>query len=383
MKKQVLIVIDSLGCGGAEKSLTALLKRLDYSRMDVDLLLRARGGVNEDCVPDNVRILDYRPMGVKSRIGAAVYSIGYRMFAALGMRRHYAETLWSLSGWTFPRLPRHYDVAIAYQQGVPTFFVAEKVDATRKLAWINVDIASAGYRPAFCRRFYERFDHVTVVSELLREAVIASGYTDAGRITTIYDIVDTDEIRRRACDPVALKPLAEGSLRIVTVGRMEPQKNYLLAVDAAAELKRRGVPFVWHFIGDGNDRPAVMAAAKKLGVADCVVLEGARANPYPYFAAADIYVQTSRFEGFGLTLCEARVLGKPVVTTDFGVARDQITDGFNGLIASMTPASIADKIETLATDHDLRRQIAANAAAESNNTALTESRKVNRLICEP
>ena len=87
-------------------------------------------------------------------------------------------------------------------------------------------------------------------------------------------------------------------------------------------------------------------------MADSIVFEGERANPYPWFAAADIYVQTSRFEGFGLTLAEARVLGRPVGATP----------------PSSHPA--------------LRGLIAANAAAESNNTALTESHKVNQLICD-
>ncbi|MDE6487363.1 MAG: glycosyltransferase [Muribaculaceae bacterium] len=383
MKKQVLIVIDSLGCGGAEKSLAALLNRLDYSRMDVDLLVRSRGGVNEAHVPECVRMLDYRPRGIKARLGAAAYSIGFRLLDAAGVRRHRAETLWALAGWSFPRLRRHYDVAIAYQQGVPTFFAATKVSATRRLAWINVDIATAGYRPGFCGKYYDRYDKVVAVSRMLHESIRVAGYTDSRRLTTIYDIVDTDEIRSLACLPAKVRPLPAEVLRIVTVGRMERQKNYILAVEAAAELKRRGVRFVWHFVGDGSERPTVAAAAKRLGVADRIVFEGARANPYPWFAAADIYVQTSSFEGFGLTLAEARVLGKPVVTTDFGVARDQIADGHNGLIAQMTPASVADKIEALAADPELRRHIAANAAAESNDTAMTESRKVNQLICEP
>lgn len=383
MKKQVLIVIDSLGYGGAEKSLAALLKRLDYSRMDVDLLVRTRGGVNEAHVPECVRMLDYSPRGLKFRIGAATYSLGFRLLDALGHRRHRSETMWKLSRWAYPGLRRHYDVAIAYQQGIPTFFVADKVSATRKLAWINVDIATAGYRPEFCRKYYDRFDKVVAVSRLLQDSLSASGYADLSHMTTIYDIVDADEIRRMSAEPIDMKPLMAGGLRIVTVGRMVHQKNYMLAVETAAELKRRGISFIWHFVGHGSERPAVEAAARRLGVADCIVLEGARANPYPWFAAADIYVQTSRFEGFGLTLCEARLLGKPVVTTDFGVARDQIADGHNGLIAQMTPASVADKIEALAADPALRRLIAANAAAESNNTALTESRKVNQLICEP
>ena len=76
----------------------------------------------------------------------------------------------------------------------------------------------------------------------------------------------------------------------------------------------------------------------------CLFPVGAKENPYPYIKNADIYVQTSRFEGFCLTLAEARALHIPPVSTNFDVVYNQLRDGENGLIVDMTPKAIADAL---------------------------------------
>ena len=96
----------------------------------------------------------------------------------------------------------------------------------------------------------------------------------------------------------------------------------------------------------------------------------------------DIYVQTSSFEGFGLTIAEAKILGKPVVSTNFDVVHDQLRHEHNGLIADMTAASLADNIIRLINDNALRQRIIDNVKAETNTTAKTEIKKVEKLLDE-
>ncbi|MDE6541572.1 MAG: glycosyltransferase [Muribaculaceae bacterium] len=380
-KQQILIVVDSLGCGGAEKSLAALLARLDYERMDVDLFVRTRGGINEAHIPAGVVMADYSPRGIMSLAARIRYS------SALRMRRthaHPAETEWKSTAFAYSVPRKTYDTAIAYHQGVPTLFVAHKVKARRKIAWINADLPNVGYSRAYLHGVYDKFHRVVAVSAALAHKISAYGFVRPDRLRVVYDIVEPDAVRALAehsCPQI--KPLPEGTLRIVTVGRLVAPKNYLLAVEVAALLRERGLRFVWHFVGDGDRRRDIADAIARHKLETHIRLEGMRPNPYPYFAAADIYVQTSRFEGFGLTLTEARLLGRPVVCTDFDVARDQIRDGINGLLAAMTPADVADKIMLLASDKALREAIAAEAAAEVNDTASTESAKVNSMILEP
>ena len=97
---------------------------------------------------------------------------------------------------------------------------------------------------------------------------------------------------------------------------------------------------------------------------------------------ADVYVQTSSFEGFGLTLSEARILHRPVVSTNFPVVYNQIRDGENGLIAEMTAESVAEKVMLLIHDEELRNRLIEATKQEVNMTSITEPKKVMALLLE-
>lgn len=71
------------------------------------------------------------------------------------------------------------------------------------------------------------------------------------------------------------------------------------------------------FVGDGPSRQELKASAISLGIENEARFVGMQPNPYPYIKAADIYVQSSRFEGFGLTITEAKILGRAIVCTNF------------------------------------------------------------------
>lgn len=86
-------------------------------------------------------------------------------------------------------------------------------------------------------------------------------------------------------------------------------------------------------------------------------LLGFKSNPYSYLASADLYVQTSRHEGFGLSIAEARLLNVPVVTTEFDVVYNQMIPEENGLVVPQDPVAVADAIERLLTDKKLYQHI--------------------------
>lgn len=381
MKKKVLFVIDSLGCGGAEKSLVSLLPLLDRQKFDISLLVFKRGGVFEHLVPKDICFVSYPSVTVKER---AKWCIAQKMFSValrLNRHKHGAESRWSSMAWAYPPVEQNFDVAVAYQQGLPTYFVAEKVRAEKKYAWVNTDPVKAGYRISFNRKYYNRYTNVIGVSTTVAKQLAEHNYVDESRIVTVFDILNVDLIRKMAvegCDKLFVKR----GITLVTVGRMVPQKNYILAVDTADVLVKRGLQFRWFFVGDGSERNSVESAIKEKNLENRIVLLGMRTNPYPYMFGADIYVQTSSLEGFGLTLTEARLLHKPVVSTNFPVVYDQIRHEVNGMIAEMTPESLAENILRLVEDNKLREMVVAETKREVNRTAQTESRKVNELLAK-
>lgn len=383
MKKQVLFVVDSLTCGGAEKSLVSLLPLLDYRKIEVDLLIVSRGGVFEQYLHPPVRVIAL-PEATDTgkylqQLCRLILGVRSRLFRMFGLQRHDAEFYWTVMKYAVVPLKRYYDTAVAWHQGFPTYYVAAKVDAAKKFAWVNVDLQKAGYSESFNKSYYNRFDRIAAVSETLRR-MLEGIYVDKEKLYTVYDILNPELIRQMATVGCVDDNTTAGTLRIVTVGRMTTQKNYRLAVETAKRLKDIGLKFRWYFVGDGFERVTVERLVADYGLNDYVFLLGMQPNPYPYMANCDIYVQTSAFEGFCLTLREARILHKPVVSTDFSVVHDQIRDGENGLITKMTPESVAEKILLLARDPALREKLIAATRFEEDQTAMTEAAKVNEML---
>jgi glycosyltransferase involved in cell wall biosynthesis len=118
-------------------------------------------------------------------------------------------------------------------------------------------------------------------------------------------------------------------------------------------LKERGIPFRWYVLGKGPYRAEMEVFIDQHQLQDQFFLLGTTSNPYPYFRACDVYVQTSRFEGFGLSIAEARLLDKPVVTTEFEAVYNQMIQGGNGLVTDIDPIAVADAIERLLNDKEL------------------------------
>jgi glycosyltransferase involved in cell wall biosynthesis len=380
MKRRVLFIIDSLGCGGAEKSLISLLSQLDYSSLEVFLSIVSRGGVFESYIPSNVHLIPFpQPSRFFSYFSNGLFSLLYRVFRKVGVKRHGAELGWIVRRPVYPRFKGEYDVAISYHQGFPTYYVAEKVDADKKIAWINVDLEKAGYRSTFNRPFYDKMSRVCVVSEALYCILPSAGFVEKEKLCIVKDIIDPNLIKVMSKASVKMEHRC-GMLTLLTVGRMVPQKNYPLAVETAELLKNSNVDFCWLFVGDGSDRSRIERMIVDYNLEDRVILAGMQLNPYPFFAICDIYVQTSAFEGFGLTLSEAKVFNKPIVTTDFPSAYDQIRDGENGLIASMTAESLVERITSIIWNPSLREHLVKGTEQEYNRTMETESAKVNQLL---
>ena len=379
MKKKLIFVIESLTLGGAEKSLVTLLNLLDYSKYDVDLILFAQGGAFQSLLPKEVNLLpvpDYFaynaiPWSKADRKlkepGKMLAQLRYSIALRTGKHNHIekAVLLWQASHKCFDMVPKEYDVAIAYAQGVPTFFVAEKVKATKKAAWINATYIPKGKYLDYIRPIYKKFDFVNGVSSTVVAQIQSVLKVPSNKTLQMTDILDVDFAHKMALmDSHAEKDMATDEIKILTVGRFCVMKRYDLAVDAARILADRGIHFTWYAIGDGELRAEIenLIEAKKLK--DKFILLGSRSNPYPYFKACDLYVQTSDFEGFGITLAEAKMFQKPIVTTNFNAVGAQFINEKNGLIVDISAPAIADGIIRMLTDTQLRETCIANLRKE-------------------
>ena len=374
MKSKVLFVMATLGQGGAERSLINLLREMDKERFSVDLLLLKRKGIFADKIPDGVHLLEtpwqaevLYHMGGKEvlRHFSTLHLYAVRIlgtfFSRLGKKTIPESRAWR---WKYfysphiPALPGYYDTAVAYITEDAFWFVSEKVRADRKLVWVHND-----YRMDHQPRDYDlphlkRMDAIVTVSELCRNVLLEEFPAFKDKIFSVPNLLVSETVRSEAGTemPEEWRQEPEKRFRILSVGRLHPQKGFDLAVDAAVLLKKRGIRFGWYVIGEGKERGRLEEKIKQCGVGDCFVLLGGRENPYPYIRSADLIVQTSRYEGKSVVLDEAKILGRPILSTAYSTADDQIKNGKEGMLVEMTAEAVSAGIAYLAENGSVREK---------------------------
>ncbi|MGV3464792.1 MAG: glycosyltransferase [Heyndrickxia sp.] len=373
MKKNILFAIDSLDCAGAEKSLVTLLNLLDYSKYNVDLMLFAHGKVLEELVPNKVNILKplkYTKFAQLTFKESLLYSLKYFDFKMFYSRIKYSSSIrtkqynnaqkariyWESVSDVIENNPKLYDVAISYAQGVPTFYIAEKIKAKKKFAWVNVSYRLNKKEEQFQLAYYKQFDNIVAVSQSTKDIFIETFPSFSKKVKVIYDITNPELILKMANIDEGFQDSFEG-IKILTIGRLAAQKGYDIALEACKKLKEKGINFKWYALGKGPLKEEILGYIEQNDLSNHFHLLGVKANPYPYIKNCDVYVQTSRYEGYGIAIAEARMLNKPIVTTRFDAVNSQMIDGKNGLVVDMHAEAVSNGIIRLIENNELRNSI--------------------------
>ena len=200
------------------------------------------------------------------------------------------------------------------------------------------------------------------------DLVIAQSRSMASDIETSGLHVNDMVILPNPIDVIALQrgepcttPLP-GRPKLVTVGRLAPQKGLDILLEAMVSVVRHWPGAHLTVVGDGDERVALESQVKRLGLESRVTFVGFRDNPHDFMRSADLVVSSSRYEGFANTTLEALALGRTVVGTSGPGANDEmIIPGFNGqLVPPLDHEALASAI-----DVELQRQASVNRSAIS------------------
>jgi len=297
-----------LGGGGAERVMVTLANGFAQRGHRVDLVLAKAEGPYRSEVSARVNVIDLN----RSRVLASLLPL------ALYLRRERPEAM--LSALNHANI-----VAILARKlgGVSTRLV---VSERNSLTSLRAD-RKGRFILGLMQRLYSDAEHVVAVSQASAAELVEQLRLPERQVTHIPNPVDVEGIRRLSEKRPRHKWLEPGSPPVIlAVGRLEPQKDYHTLLDAFARLcADRDVRLV--ILGEGRMRTELEQRISSLNLQDSVELVGFQSNPFGWMAACDVYVMSSRFEGFPNSLAQAMACGARVVSTDCPTGPYEILEG--------------------------------------------------------
>ena len=351
-KKKILIVVPSFAIGGTIVSLNSMLSLIDTKKYEIDVFALNRKGEYLNRLP-NCTIL---PENIW--LSHSAYTLGVVKNAINKILRVIRVICRRLNWSSEPLLCKLADKQVNFQQYDTVVNYAESVadvvyhyPVRRRVTWIHCDykryLTLVGNRNE--TKVYEAYDTVVCVSEFAKGTFVECMPQMACKTVAIHNVINAEDIKQKANETIDDEQFKTDNYTIVSAGRLDPVKQFHLIPQLAADIKKQtDKKFVWYIIGGHRGFDSYVENIKKdivrLGVTDCVILLGEKSNVYPYMAKADLYVSTSESESFPLVINEAKALGVPIVSNNFGSAVESVEDGVDGFIVSLNSDTFCEKI---------------------------------------
>lgn len=372
MRKKLLFTVTNLNRGGAETSLINLLKQLDPSLYEIDLLIMDQheqdGTINLiEKIPRWIRVCNaYKQF--------QQFSIVSRIWGKLLNTKHDTRTFY-LPALEFVHY-RIYDWAFHIGEWWSPEFVATKVCAIRKAAWFHADLDIQHFDEDLFFSFHEYFDKYIFVSENSKTKSSALFPFIKQKACVIHNIADIELIKSQSKELIHDNIFSTDIPAFVTCANIRPEKNHLRQIEVLRILKDRGIQLLWINIGSTANTELT------LKIHDCInryelnnsfILLGPQENPYRYMKKAKAVIVLSDSESWSMVITEALVLGVPVISTKTSGAKEQITDGETGILTDFSAEKIADTIENFLKNEELEKRIKQNIAQFDNTKEIVST----------
>ncbi len=338
--KSVLFLIPTLDRGGAENVLVELVNRMDREKFKITVQTLFDKDSQKDRLAPGIeyRTFLYRQFHGNSRLQALLPAgLLYRLIVG-----------------------KRYDIVVSYLEGPTTHIISGcPYRDTKKVAWVHTGIENAkqiyvGFASGeAATRGYGTFDRIVFVSETARqrfEDAIGRAFPNE---CVLYNVLDADMIRSSAKDAVDDISFNGQEFKIVSTGKLVSLKGYDRLAWIHKKLVQEGYKCHTYILGTGPERNKLEAYLAKNELIESFTLVGFRDNPYKYVSKADLFVCSSRREGFSTAVSEALILGIPVISTDCSGARELLGENEYGIVTENSKEALYQGIKHLLDEPEL------------------------------
>ncbi len=334
----VLFMIPTLDRGGAENVLVDLVNSMDQSKFRITVQTLFDQDSQKDRLKKGIEYKSclYHQFHGNSRILAMIP----------------AKPLYQMI------VREHYDIVVSYLEG-PTAHILSgcPYSDSRKIAWIHVEMdnakqASVGFKSLYdANKAYQMFDKMVFVAKTVQESFQKATGISYKNASVLYNTIDSDTIINKANDKQNVKKYAEDEFNIVSVGRIIEDKGFDRLANIQIKLKDLGYKTHVYILGEGKEKNSIESYIAKNAASDSFTFLGFKENPYPYVLDADLFVCSSRREGFSTAVTEALVLGVPVVSTNCSGAYELLGENNEyGIVTENNEGALFDGLKKLLDD---------------------------------
>ena len=310
--KKILFGITGLTIGGAERVLVDLANELSKSYDITIFALYAKGELEKE-LNSNVKL-------------KSLFKYSYKEMSKLKQKIVVPLKVLLLKNSIYNKnIKGNYDVEIAFLEGPITRLFSVKNKNVRKIAWVHNDISlvfgkglKARLKKYLDKKIYDKYNDLVFVSKE-NMCDFDKTYTNLNisdeHKKVIYNYIDKEKIIKKSLEDIDIYFKKE-DINFVTVSRLVYQKGIDRIIEIHKKLIESGYNHKFYVIGDGPEREKLENLIKENKVENSFFLLGQKENPYPYIKNADYFCLLSWFEGYGMVLEEAKILGKPIIITD-------------------------------------------------------------------
>ena len=340
MAKKIIFLIPNLKHGGAEKVLVNLVNNLDPTVFDTTVHTLFDVGVHKSALKPHIK---YTSSFKREFRGNNRF---FQLFSP--------EFLWKYM------FKEHYDIAVSYLEGPTSRILSGCTNAnTKRIAWLHIELdspklASLGFRsPAEAERAYNQFDHIVAVSKNVRECFLRHLNVNTP-VSILYNTNETEQIVEQAvCEPDDPR-FKRDMPSVCSVAKLMKTKGFDRLVNVHKRLLNEGLPHRVYILGIGEEQSFLESKIREYGVQDTFILLGFKSNPYQYVSRCDLYVCSSRREGFSTAVTEALIVGTPVVSTNCSGAKELLGEKNEyGLVVENSEDGVYDGMKKMLADPSL------------------------------
>ena len=328
MKKSILFILPDLNAGGAERIVTTIANHLPREKFSPSILLLRKEGLYLDFLQNDVEIIDIKTPRIRHALKPILKQIRKRkpdiVFSGYGEVNAYLSLFIKL----FPK----------------TKFIARETNVVSQHVTRREIL--------FFYKFYNNYNKIICQSDDMMNDLVENFKIKKDKLIKINNPVDFSFIEEKLENATKPESYREGYKNIVAIGNLSSRKGFDNLLKVFEKLKKHNV--FLHILGDGRDKELLHQMKDNLELEN-VIFHGVQKNPYPFLKFADLFVLSSRYEGFPNVLLEAGACGTYALANNCkGGIHEIIQPKINGEISDIENHEVfaAKIVEILEQIHD-------------------------------